>query len=806
MALTQSSSLNMGSTINAMSLSPDRQSLAVVGRELLKIVGIENNFLTEKRNLRVGRMNLNYSSIDVQWHPHESHNHLLATAATNGAVVLWNSSKSGSKQERVLSEHQRTVNRICWHPTDPNLLISGSQDGTIRLWDVSRGHCITVFDGRAEAVRDVQFSPFLAHYFAACFDNGTLQVWDIRKPSSWERQIAGHQGPVLAVDWHAEDRFRLATGSRDRTIKVWDLNNVQRPLHTIQTIAAVGRVKWRPKHRDHITSAASLMDFNIHVWDINRPYVPMYILSKHRDVVTGLSWDNSGQTLTSCSKDQFLMCTDSKAFTRPYRKIRGTGIAWNIRNEMAVINDFVDRRDPEVAGSVVLPIQSSRERGMLRVYHDTKNIVAEGCCDPNLIEYFAVNYRLHGPYPAELCEHNHKIAKIAGREQLAQMWKTLKVLFEEPQESTVLFDEPLQTVTEELDSRNDNHGTTDYLNLPEVPGPQIFIDESHNFDDNDKNTPSSSLPSSTSNLFMDSHDQIFPSPAQPTPSLPTPSSISDVSSVGLAGHLSGHLSDNNFSLSHPHHHHPLLSRFDAAASPSSMSASLAPSVRSPLPPPLLSHTPNNKSEPRPSRYSSPDRSLLLQFGASFLTDMSMKDNHPSAAAAAGLSSSFLSPSLHWLAEPMAHDALEFYAEQGDVQTCVAIVTVLGDRITVDSRKIESWAIAYIELLQRLELWVAAADTIRTCKLDSIKQMNQKGTTIWTSCPHCGKPMASTSGAACDNCGSLASWCSICQQPVRGLFLWCQGCGHGGHMKHVMEWFSSNSQCPTGCSHACSFAP
>lgn len=36
--------------------------------------------------------------------------------------------------ERVLSGHRRAVNRICWHTTDWNVLISGSQDGTIKIW------------------------------------------------------------------------------------------------------------------------------------------------------------------------------------------------------------------------------------------------------------------------------------------------------------------------------------------------------------------------------------------------------------------------------------------------------------------------------------------------------------------------------------------------------------------------------------------------------------------------------------------------------------------------------------------------
>ncbi len=32
------------------------------------------------------------------------------------------------------------------------------------------------FQGQSESVRDVQFNPFYANYFAACFDNGNIQV------------------------------------------------------------------------------------------------------------------------------------------------------------------------------------------------------------------------------------------------------------------------------------------------------------------------------------------------------------------------------------------------------------------------------------------------------------------------------------------------------------------------------------------------------------------------------------------------------------------------------------------------------
>jgi len=41
-----------------------------------------------------------------------------------------------------------------------------------------------------------------------------------------------------------------------------------------------------------------------------------------------------------------------------------------------------------------------------------------------------------------------------------------------------------------------------------------------------------------------------------------------------------------------------------------------------------------------------------------------------------------------------------------------------------------------------------------------------------------------------------------QEPVSGLYVWCQGCAHGGHLSHLKKWFSENEQCPIGCGHKC----
>lgn len=40
--------------------------------------------------------------------------------------------------------------------------------------------------------------------------------------------------------------------------------------------------------------------------------------------------------------------------------------------------------------------------------------------------------------------------------------------------------------------------------------------------------------------------------------------------------------------------------------------------------------------------------------------------------------------------------------------------------------------------------------------------------------------------------------------VKGPHVWCQGCGHGGHVMHMHEWFTKSVWCPAGCGHMCEF--
>eukprot|EP01135_Chromosphaera_perkinsii_P004618 Nk52_evm11s292 gene=Nk52_evmTU11s292 len=336
-------SLTVNGALSAMSGAPDGSAVVVAGRDVLKIISVDEEGLHEKSNLRVGKINLNYSSVDVCWHPNQNFRQQLVTAATNGAVVIWDLTRdSAQKQEKVIKEHSRTVNRIDINPFDCVSLLSGSQDTSMKIFDLRGGNKsrMTIL-GKSEAVRDVQWSPLDQFQFAAAFENGSVQIYDTRKGGACLTKLTSHHGPAFSVDWHPDSKNLIATGGRDKMIKVWRINGKPKIESSIQTIASVSRIKWKPGSATQIASCSLLVDMNIHLWDTRSPFIPSVTFKEHRDVPTGLLWHNKRPNyIFSCSKDSSLFLHRSEDAKNPMEDVNTIASSFSFTGDISLTDNM----------------------------------------------------------------------------------------------------------------------------------------------------------------------------------------------------------------------------------------------------------------------------------------------------------------------------------------------------------------------------------------------------------------------------------------------------------------------------------
>jgi WD40 repeat protein len=99
------------------------------------------------------------------------------------------------------------------------LVVSGSRDRTVRLWDATTRSLRRTLEGHTEWVCAVAFSPDGTLVASGSHDR-TVRLWDVAT-GSLRRTLEGHTDWVRAVAF-SPDGTLVASGSHDRTVRLWD--------------------------------------------------------------------------------------------------------------------------------------------------------------------------------------------------------------------------------------------------------------------------------------------------------------------------------------------------------------------------------------------------------------------------------------------------------------------------------------------------------------------------------------------------------------------------------------------------------
>ena len=171
----------------------------------------------------------------------------LITGGRDAVLKLWDIDKAVTESSTDVDEDNDAcvytfdahVDEITAISFDGDNLVSGSQDRTIRQWDLNNGKCVQTIDlsfatGPMRSQRDSSLynSILLTKEPPAigalqCFDaalatgtkDGIVRLWDLRS-GKVVRTLEGHTNAITALQF---DSINLVTGSMDRSIRIWDL-------------------------------------------------------------------------------------------------------------------------------------------------------------------------------------------------------------------------------------------------------------------------------------------------------------------------------------------------------------------------------------------------------------------------------------------------------------------------------------------------------------------------------------------------------------------------------------------------------
>jgi len=168
----------------------------------------------------------------------------------------------------------------------PGRAVSGSDDGTLRFWDLDSNECLSVLNGHQDAVLCLDVD-WVTQWAISGGRDKTLRSWDLGR-CEFLTELRGHDGAVLCVSADGTNNQRALSGGEDTDLVLWDLAFNARIANLTGHSSAVTclSVNWNAQR-----ALSGGADGGLRIWDTGTEAGQVARLRASGDAITCVSMD-----------------------------------------------------------------------------------------------------------------------------------------------------------------------------------------------------------------------------------------------------------------------------------------------------------------------------------------------------------------------------------------------------------------------------------------------------------------------------------------------------------------------------------
>jgi DNA-binding beta-propeller fold protein YncE len=217
----------------------------------------------------------------------------ILSGGEDGTMKLW---ETGTGRElRTFLGHKAGVTSVAFSP-DGSMAVSGSSDSTLRLWDVASGRELQATDGLGWKIAGVAFSP-TGKFVASAADDNQVKLWSLPR-LQLVNTLAGHGWRVTSVAFSPTGDSFLS-GSEDDSVKLWDVSKGQE-TRTLRTgFTPVTCVAFSPDGQYGLSGGK---DKVVRLWNLDSGH-EVEQLKGHTQTVRSVAFTRDGRFAVSGGDD-----------------------------------------------------------------------------------------------------------------------------------------------------------------------------------------------------------------------------------------------------------------------------------------------------------------------------------------------------------------------------------------------------------------------------------------------------------------------------------------------------------------------
>ncbi len=248
----------------------------------------------------------------------------LVSGGEDGTVRIWD--VATGREIHKLSRHSGRVWCVAFSPDGKRVASGGERDGKVILWDPATGQAVRTLSVAHQSVRSLAFSPDGNHLAtgsgslscaAAPSGKEDIQTWDLKTGVLLRAWPSGQRRVVSMAYSPDREGKLLVTGGDDTTIKIWNAVTGKEESCLRGHTGIILGVAFNPDGR---SLASASMDGTVRVWDAHSGQAGR-LLHGHTDSVYGVAWSPAGGRLATAG-DNVVKVWDA-ASGREVRTLRG---------------------------------------------------------------------------------------------------------------------------------------------------------------------------------------------------------------------------------------------------------------------------------------------------------------------------------------------------------------------------------------------------------------------------------------------------------------------------------------------------
>ncbi|XP_017785085.1 PREDICTED: WD repeat-containing protein 89 [Nicrophorus vespilloides] len=205
----------------------------------------------------------------------------IAIGTSGSDVHVCNLSENGLQRIETFSDNAPCVG-VKFDTTNSNILFSGHNDSTIKMWDLrTPSKTVQIFNDKTNKKHPKKkvFSCFDLSTNSILLAAGTelhdsdayILFWDARNSNILGGYWEYHTDVITQAKFHPNDPNKLATGSTDGLINIYDLSQTTEDEaieNTLNTNSSVEQIRWYPHKKTSEKLAVTTHTYDAQLWDV----------------------------------------------------------------------------------------------------------------------------------------------------------------------------------------------------------------------------------------------------------------------------------------------------------------------------------------------------------------------------------------------------------------------------------------------------------------------------------------------------------------------------------------------------------